>query len=217
MTNSIRAEQQAVNGGATTRILKIDSSSRYADSATRQLTRDFVEKYTTLYVDVEVITRDVAKGLPHINEHWLGANFTPANERSAEQQTYLAQSDALVQELVDTDILVLGLPVYNFSVPASLKAWIDLVARVGLTFNYTENGPVGLLKNKKAVIMFASGGTRMGSDIDFASGYLRHVLGFMGIHDVELITPESWQARQSEFLDYVPVSDRQLNNEIPMV
>lgn len=221
MIGSNRATQQvvtpAVKEGKPTRILKIDSSSRYEDSVTRQLTRDFVEKYTALFSDVEVTTRDLAQGLPFINEDWLGANFTSANERSDDHRDFLAQSDALVQELVDADILVLGSPIYNFSVPASLKAWIDLVARVGLTFKYTENGPVGLLENKKAVVMFASGGTSMGSDIDFASGYLRHVLGFIGIHDVELVTRESWQARQSEFLDYVPVSDRQLNNEMQMV
>jgi FMN-dependent NADH-azoreductase len=197
--------------------LQIDSSSRYAGSTTRRLTQDFVDKFTTSQPSVDVVERDLAEGLPFISEDWISANFTPLSERSADQRARLAHSDSLVKELEEADILVIGVPIYNFSVPASLKAWIDLVARVGLTFKYTETGPVGLLEGKKAYIMFASGGTTIGSDIDFASGYLQHVLGFIGVHDVDLITTESWQARQSEFLDYVPVSDRQLNNEIQMV
>ena len=88
------------------------------------------------------------------------------------------------------DTIVIGTPIYNFSVPSTLKAWIDLVARVGVTFNYTETGPVGLLEGKRAIIAVASGGTQAGSDIDFATTYLRHVLGFIGITDVELVAAD---------------------------
>ena len=87
--------------------------------------------------------------------------------------------------------LVIGLPIYNFSVPAAMKAWIDQIARVGVTFNYSENGPVGLMKKKRAIILLASGGTKVGSDIDFASEYMKHILGFIGITDVTIIAADA--------------------------
>jgi len=126
-----------------------------------------------------------------ITEDWIGANFTPADQRSDEQRQILALSDSLVDEIARADTLVIGLPIYNFSVPASFKAWIDLVARVGLTFAYTETGPKGLLTGKRAIIAVASGGTTVGSDADFATGYVRHVLGFIGITDVTLIAADA--------------------------
>jgi len=93
----------------------------------------------------------------------------------------------LVEELKAADTIVIGAPIYNFNIPAALKAWIDLIARARLTFKYGENGPVGLLKNKKAYIVMASGGVPIGSAMDFASGYLQHVLAFVGITDVTII------------------------------
>ena len=98
---------------------------------------------------------------------------------------------------------MIGSPIYNFSVPASLKAWIDLVARAGVTFRYTANGPQGLLSNKKAYVIVASGGTEIGSRIDFASRYLRHVLEFLGIDDVTIIPAERLNIKQRESLTQV--------------
>lgn len=172
------------------RVLHVNASGRYEGSVTRELSARFVEALHARTDVLQVQERDAAAGLPFIDADWIGANFTPAEQRSDTQQRVLALSNALVQELVDADILVIAAPVYNFSVPASLKAWIDLVARAGLTFRYTENGPVGLLTGKKAFVVLASGGTPIGSDIDFASGYLRHVLGFLGIEDVTLIAAD---------------------------
>ena len=125
--------------------------------------------------------------LPQIDETWVTANFTAPEDRSVAQTEALTLSDTLVAELQAADSLVIGLPVYNFSVPAALKAWIDLIARAGVTFHYTANGPEGLLTGKRAIIALASGGTEFGSDIDFASGYLRHMLGFVGITDITFI------------------------------
>jgi FMN-dependent NADH-azoreductase len=93
---------------------------------------------------------------------------------------------------------VIGVPVYNFGVPAALKAWIDLVARAGVTFKYTETGPVGLLNDKRAILAVATGGTPVGSDIDFATGYMKHVLGFIGIHNVEVIAADSVMANGAD-------------------
>ena len=102
----------------------------------------------------------------------------------------LALSNALVAELQAADVIVIGAPVYNFGVPAAFKAWIDQVARAGLTFKYTEYGPKGLLEGKRAIVAVASGGTEVGSDIDFATGYIRHVLGFIGIEDVVFVAAD---------------------------
>jgi FMN-dependent NADH-azoreductase len=180
------------------RVLRIDASSRYERSITRQLTDDFVSQLDANHREMQVEHFDLARAeLPYINEDWITANFTPVDQRTPSQKQTLAQSDGMVNQLRQSDILVLGVPVYNFSVPAALKAWIDLVARAGVTFHYTENGPVGLLENKKAYVIVASGGTPIGSAIDFASGYLRHVLGFLGIHDVEVISAERINARGS--------------------
>lgn len=113
--------------------------------------------------------------------------FHPLNERTPAQHAELLQSDALVREVQEADILVIGLAVYNFSVPAAFKAWIDQVVRSKVTFHYAENGPEGLLENKKAYVVIASGGTQVGSDIDFFSAYVRHILAFIGITDVTFI------------------------------
>lgn len=171
----------------TKTVLHIDSSARRTGSVSRDLTAQIVAR---LGAD-EVVHRDLATPLPLLDEAWIGANFTPADQRSDEQKQLLAQSDALVEELKAADTLVIGAPIYNFSVPAGLKAWIDLVARVGLTFAYTEEGPAGLLEGKRAIIAVASGGTEAGSAIDFASGYLRHMLGFMGITEVEIVAADT--------------------------
>lgn len=168
-------------------ILHIDASARHEGSVSRDLTARIIEALPK----ARVITRDVADTpLPHITEDWVGANFTPADARSNAQKAVLAQSDALVAELEAADTIVIGLPVYNFGVPAALKAWIDQVGRAGRTFKYTETGPVGLLEGKRAIVAVASGGTKAGSEIDFATPYLRHFLGFIGITDVQFVTAD---------------------------
>lgn len=166
-----------------TTILRIDASARRAGSISRQLADTVIAR---LNAD-EVITRDLTTSLPQIDEEWVGANFTPADQRSDAQRDKLALSDSLIDELNRADTLVIGLPVYNFGVPAAFKAWVDQVARAGITFQYTENGPEGLLQGKRAVVVYASGGVPMGSAVDFASGFVRQVLAFIGITDVEFI------------------------------
>jgi FMN-dependent NADH-azoreductase len=167
-------------------ILHIDSSARLQGSVTRDLSSQIVA-----HLGGDVIRRDLKDALPQITENWVNANFTPADQRDAVQTDTLALSDTLVNELRAADTIVIGVPIYNFGVPAALKAWIDLVARAGLTFKYTETGPVGLLEGKRAIIAIASGGTPMNSDIDFATGYLRHVLGFIGITNVDVIAADA--------------------------
>lgn len=167
-------------------VLHIDSSARAENSVTRSLSAEITARLSPDHV----IRRDLATPLPLLDEAWVGANFTPADQRSDDQKALLAQSDALIAELKQADTIVIGTPIYNFSVPSTLKAWIDLVARAGVTFSYSEAGPKGLLEGKRAIIAVASGGTQAGSDIDFATTYLRHVLGFIGITDVELVAAD---------------------------
>lgn len=167
-------------------ILRIDASARKHGSTSRALTDALIDKLSPASVAV----RDLSQPLPFVTEDWIGANFTDEAERSAEQRETLALSDQLVEELVAADTLVLGVPVYNFGIPAALKAWVDLIARARKTFRYTETGPVGMLTGKKAYIALASGGTEIGSEIDFASGYLRQILSFVGIEDVTFVAAD---------------------------
>jgi FMN-dependent NADH-azoreductase len=171
----------------TRHILRIDASARRSGSVSRDLVGKIIARIAP---SATVTTRDLADGMPLIDEAWVGANFTPADDRTEEQRAILALSDTLVAELQAADTLVIGLPIYNFGVPATLKAWIDQIARAGVTFRYSEYGPRGLLEGKRAIVAVASGGTEAGSDIDFATGYIRHVLGFIGITDVEFVTAD---------------------------
>jgi FMN-dependent NADH-azoreductase len=171
------------------KILHIDASARTDDSVTRKLSAQLV---TRLAGDKgEVTYRDLSEALPFVDETKIAAYFTAPDARTAEHREAIALSDEIVSELKSTDTLVIGVPIYNFSMPASLKAWADLAARVGETFRYTENGPVGLLENKKAYVVIASGGTKVDSKIDFLTPWLRHYLGFIGIKDVTVISADA--------------------------
>ena len=164
-------------------VLNIQASARYDGSVTRQLS----DKVLASVGPDTTITRDLSEGLPLLNAAWIDANFTPSENRIDAHRETLSLSDSLIDEISRADTLVIGSPVYNFSVPAVLKAWIDQICRVGVTFKYTPDGPVGLLTGKRAIIIIASGGTSVGSDIDYASGYLKHIMGFVGITDVSII------------------------------
>ena len=172
-----------------TAILRIDASARRSGSVTRDLNDKLIETLSHA-ADATVTHRDLATPLPLLTEEWIGANFTDPSERTAEQKKILAFSDELVGELKAADILVIGLPIYNFGVPAAMKAWVDLVARARETFRYSEAGPVGLLEGKRAIVTVASGGTEAGSSIDYATTYMKHVLGFIGITDVEFVNAD---------------------------
>jgi FMN-dependent NADH-azoreductase len=179
-------------------ILQINSSGRVDGSLTRQLSDLVVQQISQQYPELRVNTRDLATGLPFIDEQWIGANFTAPDERKTEHKEKLNFSDELVSELQQAEHIVIASPIYNFSIPAVLKAWIDLVARARLTFKYTEQGPVGLLTNKKAYLVMASGGVPIGSEMDFASRYLKQVLGFIGITDITVIDASKIDLAQKE-------------------
>ncbi len=157
----------------------------------RRLAGLATERIEELYGALNIIERDLSTGLPSLTSDWVDAQSTPENNRSNAQQKILELSDTLIEELRAADTLLIAVPVYNFSIPASLKAWIDLVCRARVTFSFTDNGPVGLLKGKRALVLFVSGGTRFESDADFVSNYLRHILKFVGITEMEFIPADS--------------------------
>lgn len=174
-------------------IFHLDASARTEGSVTRVLSQQLVDALSTS--ETIVVKRDIGiSPLPLLTEAWVGANFTPDEARTAEQRQTLQLSDSLIAELEAADTLVLGVPIYNFGVPAGFKAWVDLIARARKTFKYTETGPVGLLEGKKAYVVIASGGTESGSAIDFATPYVKHVLGFVGIQDVQIVAADQLMA-----------------------
>lgn len=179
-------------------ILRIDTSIRGTRSVTRALTGRILDRLTAAAPAARVVSRDLSGGLPFVDAAWIDAAFTPETDRSPDQAQALALSDELIAELQAADTLIIGLPVYNFTVPTQMNAWIDQVARAGVTFRYTENGPEGLMTGKRAIVAMASDGTAEGSDVDFASGYLRHMLGFFGITDVSFVIADALMRGRDE-------------------
>ncbi|MCH9695448.1 MAG: NAD(P)H-dependent oxidoreductase [Gammaproteobacteria bacterium] len=182
-------------------VLQISASGRKDDSASRQLSADLIAALEDRHESVDVVARDVSLGVPFVNDAWITANFTPDELRTEQHREALAYSDTLVSELQVADVLVFGAPIYNFSIPATLKAWVDMIARARLTFQYTENGPVGLLEGKKAYLIVATGGVPVGSPVDFATPYLRHALNFVGITDIEIIAADRLNSSAEESMD----------------
>jgi len=175
----------------TPTILRVDASMRHAGSVSRHLADRLVDALAAPRAASVIEHLDLAVQTPrYVDETWIAANFTPAESRTEAQRAALVQSDALVAQLERADTVVIATPIYNFAIPGALKAWIDLVCRAGVTFRYTEDGPVGLMTGKTAWLCVASGGTEAGSQIDHATGYLRFVLGFIGITDVELVAAD---------------------------
>lgn len=179
------------------KILKINSSSNKTTSASRLHVEKVVEKIKASHPDAEIINRDVAySNLPFIDENILGALF--AREKTEEQQKAITFSDVLTQEFMAADRIVIGCPIYNFTLPAALKAYFDLIARAGMTFQYTDQGPRGLLSDKKVTLVISSGGTAVGSDYDHCSGYLKTFINFLGLTDITIIPVDELLFRQED-------------------
>ena len=172
------------------KILRVDSSAKTENSESRRLTDRIINGLKTNGKSLDVTVRDLNYSLPQVNISWIEANNTPSDDQTDEHKKTLALSDTLVAEIEAADTLIIGVALYNFSITASLKLWIDLVCRARKTFAYVDGSPKGLMTGKKAIICFASGGTPFESNIDFASGYLRHILGFIGITDVTFISAD---------------------------
>ena len=168
-----------------TTVLHINASGTRTGSISRAATARLLQALSP----TQVITRDLAETpLPQVDETWITTRLIPETDLTAQDQDVLALSDALIAELKQADIVLIGMPIYNFGMPAALKAWIDLIARPKVTFRYTENGPLGLLTGKKAIVAVASGGVPVGAPLDFATPHLQQVLQFIGIDDIAVHT-----------------------------
>jgi FMN-dependent NADH-azoreductase len=176
------------------RLLRIDSSAR-TSSVTRQLTAAFTDAWRRANPDGELLERDLSRTpLPVITDDWSATFGDPAKVTAA-QQEYLSTSDTLTAELLAADLIVIGAPMYNFTISWPLKAWIDQVVRLGKTVAYGPSGPRGLLNGKKAIVVTSRGGSYTAEfnapNFDFQETYLRRILGFMGVEDVTFIHAEN--------------------------
>ncbi len=174
----------------TYKLLRIDASSNPQLSTSGKLADHFQGLLQQQQPGLEITRRDIAQGLPMINQDWIAASFTQEEERNESQHQQLQLSDQLIEELVVADHVLLSTPMYNFSVPSTLKAWIDLIARAGKTFQYTADGPQGLLHNKPVTIIVSTGGTPVNSAMDFLTDYLQHIFRFIGIQDISVIAAD---------------------------
>ncbi len=176
------------------KILMIEVSPRGKDSASRSVADTLAVRLTGLYPSAELIRRDLAAAhLPHLDDITLRAISTKDPAEAARLKDAARQSDQLTDELLESDLLVIATPMWNFGIPSALKAWIDLVVRPGRTFQYSGGGVVGLAKDKKAILVLASGGVFSEGpwkSWDFVEPYLRQILGFIGIVDVQTVRAE---------------------------
>ena len=168
-------------------ILQVNASILSTEGQSTRLANEFVARFEA----DKVIVRDLARDpVPHLNADRFASFTTSKEKRTPEQEQVVAYSDGLIDELRQADVIVLGLPMYNFGVPSTLKAYFDHIARAGVTFRYTENGPVGLLTGKKVYVFAARGGIYAGTPRDTQTAYVRDFLAFLGITDVEFVYAE---------------------------
>ena len=172
-------------------LLQINASMFSENGQSSRLAKQFVAEWQSVHADGKVIARDLGTDpVPHLTAQRFGAFLAKVEERTAEQQAVVDFSDALIEEIRRADTIVLGLPMYNFGVPSTLKAYFDHVARAGVTFKYTDKGPVGLLSGKKVYVFATRGGSYVGTPLDTQTSYVRDFLRFIGITDVEFVYAE---------------------------
>ena len=173
------------------RILYLQSSIFGERGQSSRLAREFIEGYRDRHPDTEVVTRDLIRdGLPHLDRERAAALRGFDTALSEAQKAVLAHSDALIDELQSADLVVIGLPMYNFGVPTQFKTWFDHIARARVTFRYTQSGAVGLLENKPVRVFAAHGGVHLGRPEETTTDFVRHILAFVGLTDVEFIYAE---------------------------
>ena len=174
-----------------TTLLHLTSSLFSTDGQSSRLAQEFVDEWRAANPGANVIVRDLARTpVPHLDAARFGAFVAKPESRTAEQRAVIAYSNELIEELRRADVVVIGLPMYNFGVPSTLKAWFDHIARAGETFRYTEQGAVGLLTGKKAYVFATRGGKYLGTPYDLETGFVRQFLAFIGIDDVEFVHAE---------------------------
>lgn len=182
----------------TATLLQINTSLFSENGQSSKLAQDYVEAWRSRHPQGRVIVRDLATNpLPHLSAERFQAFLAKPEARTPEQRAIVAESDALIDELKAADQIVLGLPMYNFGIPSTLKAWIDHVARAGVTFRYTANGPEGLVADRKLTVLAARGGRYAGTPKDTQSGYVRDFFNFIGIRDIDFVYAEGMALDES--------------------
>lgn len=180
-------------------LLQINSSLFGDNGNSSVLSQEFVQRWRAQNPTGEVIVRDFSKeDVPHLDATRVQALFTPAENRTPEQQAVVDYSDKIIAEIQAADVIVIGVPLYNFGVPSTLKAYFDHIARAGVTFKYTETGPVGLLESKPVYVIATRGGVHKGQPTDTQSQFLSNFLGFVGLKDVHFIYAEGLNMGQKE-------------------
>jgi FMN-dependent NADH-azoreductase len=172
-------------------LLHLNTSLFSTGGQSSKLADEFVARWRASHAGSKVVVRDLASDpVPHLSAERFQAFLAKPDERTSDQRAVVEYSDALIDELRRADVIVLGLPMYNFGVPSMLKAYFDHIARVGVTFRYTEKGPVGLLTGKKAYVFATRGGVYQGTPGDSETPFVRQFLNFLGIADVEFVYAE---------------------------
>ena len=172
-------------------LLHIKTSLFGDNGQSAQLANSFVEKWQAENSDGVVIERDLASDpVPHLDAYRVTALNSPAEERDADQEAVVALADALLAEVKSADTIVIGLPMYNFNIPSQLKSWFDHLARAGVTFHYTEQGPVGLIEDKPVYLVATRGGLYAEQGQDFQVDFVKQFLGFIGLKDTRLVLAE---------------------------
>lgn len=194
-------------------LLQINSSLYAGNGQSSQLAQELVSAWQARNPDGTVVVRDLAANPPpHLSAERFQAFLTAPAERTAEQQAIAAESDALIDELKNADTVVVGLPMYNFGIPSTLKAWFDHIARAGVSFRYTSNGPEGLIGDRKVYVVATRGGRYQGTAKDSQTTHVRDFLSFIGLNDVEFVYAEGLAggdaARQAAFDTVHTVIDR---------
>src|ERR1043165_1305920 len=180
-----------VTHGDAMTLLQLNASIFSGNGQSTRLADEYVARIRDVDPETELDVRDFAREpVPHLTAEALGASRARPEDRTVEQQRAVAYSDALIEEIKRADLIVIGLPMYNFGVPSALKAYFDHIARAGITFRYSEKGPVGLLTGKKAIVFATRGGLYAGTPRDSQPAYVRDFLAFLGIHDVQFVYAE---------------------------
>ncbi|MDP1930064.1 MAG: NAD(P)H-dependent oxidoreductase [Gammaproteobacteria bacterium] len=185
---------QTAQTNHTTKVLQLKTSlfdGAGNEGVSTQLSGELLSSLHKAHGNLHVTTRDFStEPVPYLDGAWLKALSTPAVDRTQEQQDKVAYSDALIAELQAADVVIIGVPMYNFAVPGMLKSWTDHVARAGVTFKYTDKGAVGLVTGKKVYLVLAMGGRHDEGITDHMRPYLRTILGFLGLTEIEIVVAD---------------------------
>jgi len=203
-----------------TELLHIDTSPRGKRSHSRRLTQEFIEAWKQTYPDDRVTYRDLGRNpIPHVDEAWIAAAYSPPEQRSSQLQEAIRISDQLVDEFLAADMMVIGVPMYNFSIPSSFKAYIDQIVRIGRTFAFTPENAAEpykpLVLGKKMVIISVRGGSGFGSggpleSLNYQTPYLSAIFGFIGVTDISLIEVEHDESGGQPFADSIAAARMQM-------